>query len=173
MKSSFGLTDECVWDWRRWVSFVERFGTGGTVGTHPGTADPEDACYENRETQTKQSADSLIAYCRDHVLAGRVVDPPRDRVVANLWRAYETLPLGGNKNNPPPLESNRSGLLRAMLVTPLSLIPMLVTPHGSIPTMPIPQRLSICPPVTTPIGPARSPCKTRRRRTERAFARWR
>ena len=102
MKSSFGLTDECVWDWRRWVSFVERFGTGGTVGTHPGTADPEDACYENRETQTKQSADSFIAYCRDHVLAGRVVDPPRDRVVANLWRAYETLPLGGKKNNPPP-----------------------------------------------------------------------
>ena len=36
-------------------------------------------------------ADAFLAFCRDHVFGGRsVVPPPRDRVVANLWRAYET-----------------------------------------------------------------------------------
>lgn len=34
--------------------------------------------------------DAFLAFCRDHVLGGRgSVPPPRDRVVANLWRAYE------------------------------------------------------------------------------------
>ena len=34
-------------------------------------------------------ADAFFAFCRDHVFGGRSVPPPRDRVVASLWRAYK------------------------------------------------------------------------------------
>ena len=43
---------------------------------------------ENASSTTRH--DAFLAFCRDHVLGGRgSVPPPRDRVVANLWRAYE------------------------------------------------------------------------------------
>ena len=37
---------------------------------------------------TKTRVDAFLAFCRDHVFGGRSVPPPRDRVVASLWRAY-------------------------------------------------------------------------------------
>jgi hypothetical protein len=44
---------------------------------------------ENASSTTRH--DAFLAFCRDHVFGGRgSVPPPRDRVVANLWRAYET-----------------------------------------------------------------------------------
>ena len=85
MKVTFGLEESCAWDWESWCARVDGGGISTRISTTP--ANPS-------------ATDAFLSYCRDHVLAGRKVDPPRDRVVGNLWKAYETREKGKDDVTP-------------------------------------------------------------------------
>ena len=76
---------------RRWfLAVVARAESTTRDGVRPIDLASSRRTTTGRLARSPARADAFLAFCRDEVFGGRSVPPPRDRVVANLWRAYET-----------------------------------------------------------------------------------